>query len=140
MRTRQFPRSIYIDALALVPAHKSGVGLTLQQTLMSLLKNAAIADGYTIYLVVPLGKAKYLSNYVGPNVKIKTICLPAPVLEVFLRFKLFPPADWLLGTGTYIFPNYRNWPLWRSRSLTYLYDVGFVRFPEMVQPKNQKYL
>jgi glycosyltransferase involved in cell wall biosynthesis len=57
-----------------------------------------------------------------------------------LRLGLFPPADWLLGQGVYIFPNYRNWPLWRSRSLTYIYDVGFIKFPETVQPKNQKYL
>lgn len=140
LRTNQLPRTIYIDALSLVPAKKSGVGLTLRQTLESLANKQEIADLYTIYLVVPLGKAKYLAEYVQPNVKIKTIYLPARGMELLLRLKLFPPVDWLLGAGVYIFPNYRNWPLWRSRSATYIYDVGFVRFPETVQPKNQRYL
>ena len=128
-------QTIYIDALALVPARKSGVGLTLEQTLKHL-----SAKPVDIRLVVPLGKAKYLASYLGPNVRTKTIYLPARLLEALLRLKLFPPVDWLLGYGVYIFPNYRNWPVWRSRSLTYIYDVGFIKFPETVQPKNQKYL
>jgi glycosyltransferase involved in cell wall biosynthesis len=121
--------------LALVPKKKSGIGLTLEQTL----KHLAVRP-LDICLVVPLGKAKYLGSYLGPNVRAKTIYLPARVMEVLLRLRLFPPADWLLGRGVYIFPNYRNWPLWRSRSLTYIYDIGFIKFPDMVQPKNQKYL
>lgn len=128
-------KTIYIDALALVPERKSGVGLTLEQTLKQLASRPL-----DIRLVVPLGKAKYLRGYLGPNVKTKTIYLPARLMEALLRFRLFPPADWLLGRGVYIFPNYRNWPLWRSRSLTYIYDVGFIKFPETVKPKNQKYL
>jgi glycosyltransferase involved in cell wall biosynthesis len=128
-------QTIYIDALALVPKRKSGVGLTLEQTLKHL-----SAKPLDIRLVVPLGKAKYLGSYLGPNVRTKTIYLPARLMEALLRLRLFPPVDWLLGYGVYIFPNYRNWPLWRSRSLTYVYDVGYIKFPETVQPKNQKYL
>lgn len=71
---------------------------------------------------------------------IKTIFLPARVLEIFLRLNIFPPVDWFLGRGVYVFPNYRNWSLWKSKSLTYIYDLGFIRHPETVQPKNQKYL
>jgi glycosyltransferase involved in cell wall biosynthesis len=128
-------QTIYIDALALVPEKKSGIGFTLEQTLHQL-----AAKPLDICLVVPLGKAKYLRRYVGPRVRTKTIYLPARVMEMLLRLRLFPPADWLLGRGIYIFPNYRNWPLWRSRSMTYIYDIGFIKFPDMVQPKNQKYL
>ena len=139
MSGKAFTQTIYIDALALVSQKKSGVGLTLEQ----IVKNLQLQKGgrkYTIYLVVPLAKARYLRKYLGSNVKTKTIYLPARLMEVLLRLGLFPPADWFLGRGIYLFPNYRNWPLWRSKSLTYIYDLGFLLFPETVQPKNQKYL
>jgi glycosyltransferase involved in cell wall biosynthesis len=137
---KQLNHSIYIDALALVPEKKSGIGYSLEQTLLNLVKQNQGQKKYQIYLVVPLGKAKYLKRYTQQYVKTKTILLPARLLELLLRTRLFPPADWLLGTGTYLFPNYRNWPMWHSRSITYIYDVGFIKFPETVQPKNQKYL
>lgn len=137
---RQLDNCIYIDALALVPEKKSGVGYTLEQTLLKLIDQNQTHKLYTIYLVVPLGKAKYLKKYLQTNVGTKNIYLPARIFEILLRLRLFPPVDWLLGAGVYIFPNYRNWPLWHSRSLTYVYDVSFIKFPEMVQPKNQKYL
>lgn len=140
MSAQQLPKAIYIDALALVPARKSGVGLSFEETLKNLVVRPEIMSDYQIYLVVPLGKAKYLQAYLGNGIHTKTIYLPARLLELLLRIKLFPPVDWLLGSGVYVFPNYRNWPLWRSRSLTYVYDVGFVRFPDTVQPKNRHYL
>jgi glycosyltransferase involved in cell wall biosynthesis len=48
--------------------------------------------------------------------------------------------DLWLGKGVYIFPNYKNWRLLRSRSLTYIHDLGFIRYPEFVQPKNLAFL
>lgn len=133
-------KTIYIDAMALVPERKSGVGYCLEQTLLQLKRIPEVQSSYTVNLIVTLGKAKYLERYLSTNVKVQTIYLPARVMEVLLRINIFPPVDWFLGKGVYIFPNYRNWPLWRSRSITYIYDVGFKKFPEMVQPKNLRYL
>jgi len=132
-------KTLYIDALALVPEKKSGVGVTLEQTLEHLLKQDELKD-WTIYLVVPLGKAGRLKKYQSSNVYTKTIYLPARVLSVLSRARLLPSVDWFLGTGVYLFPNYRNWPTWRSRSITYIYDVAYLKHPETVQVKNQKYL
>lgn len=55
-------RRIYVDALALVAERKSGIGYNLEQTLNSVLSLPDIKKHYTIYLVVPLGKAKYLKS------------------------------------------------------------------------------
>lgn len=130
---------IYIDALALVPQRKSGIGNVLEQTLTHLLKLPQVKER-NVYLVVPLWKAKYLQRFVQPGVKIKTIYLPARALAVLLRLNILPPLDLFLGRGVYLFPNYRNWPLWSSRSITYIYDLGYLRFPSTVQPKNRAYL
>lgn len=137
---RTHTKRLYIDALALVPDRKSGVGQTLEQTLENLSLIPEFTTEWTAYLVVPLGKAKYLKKYEKTNISIKTICLPARILDVLLRFGVLPPLDIFIGKGVYLFPNYRNWPLWRSRSMTYVYDIGFVLFPETIQPKNRSYL
>lgn len=141
LASKELPQAIYIDALALVPERKSGVGATLEYTLDRLSSLPELTKkNYTIYLVVPLGKARHLKPYIRTNIKIRTIYLPARFLEVLLRTRLLPPVDWVLGKGVYVFPNYRNWPLWSSRSITYIYDIGFIRFPSTVAPKNLKYL
>ena len=142
-RTKTQTRSskkLYIDALALVQKNKSGVGQTLEQTLESLLLMPDIKKDWSIYLVVPLGKGKYLKRYNKTIAHIKTIYFPARILNLLLGLRLLPPLDIFLGQGIYLFPNYRNWPLCRSRSLTYIYDLSFVLFPETVQPRNRKYL
>ena len=125
--------------MALVPDKKSGVGVTIENTLEQLLKMPEMKD-WKVNLVVTLRKAKYLKRYESANVHIKTIYIFARVLEVLSRTKLLPPVDWFLGRGIYVFPNYRNWPTWKSRSVTYVYDVGYIKHPETVSPKNQRYL
>lgn len=135
----ELPRAIYIEAMPLVPRQKSGVGYTLQQTLVEL-SRLAPQYGFKIFLIAPLGKARYLKDYVNDHVAIKTLYLPARVIEVLMRLRLLLPVDWFLGRGMYVFPNYKNWPLWRSRSVTYVYDIGYMKHPDTVQPKNQAYL
>jgi glycosyltransferase involved in cell wall biosynthesis len=53
---------------------------------------------------------------------------------------MLPPMDLLVGKGTYIFPNFRNWPLLYSKSITYIHDVSFNVFPEYVEKKNLRFL
>jgi alpha-1,3-rhamnosyl/mannosyltransferase len=48
--------------------------------------------------------------------------------------------DLIYGKGTYLFPNYKNWRLLKSVNLTYIHDLGYIRFPEFVQPKNLEFL
>lgn len=132
--------NIYIDSLALVSKNKSGVGLTLERTLYEMGNSQMISHKYNIYLIAPLGKAKYLKTYEQQNIHTKTIYLPARLMEILLRLRVFPPIDWIYGSGVYVFPNYRNWPVWRARSVTYVYDVSFINNPETVRPKNQRYL
>jgi glycosyltransferase involved in cell wall biosynthesis len=48
--------------------------------------------------------------------------------------------DIFLGKGVYIFPNYKNWRLSHSRSLTFVCDVSYLLFPQYVSPKNQRFL
>jgi glycosyltransferase involved in cell wall biosynthesis len=136
---RNLKRNVYIDALALIPDKKSGIGYTIEQTLINLTKQKD-SELYNFILLTPLLKASKVNKYRSFGFKVKTIPLPSRAFSFLLRYNLLPPLDLLIGKGIYIFPNYRNWSLWNSRSITYIYDIGYIKFPETVEPKNQKYL
>jgi glycosyltransferase involved in cell wall biosynthesis len=133
-------KNLYIDALVLAEEHMSGIGhLTL-----GLVRALAVLPGfvqkYNIYLVVPMGKIDKVLRHEIPNVQIKTIPMPARIISLLNNNKLLPPLDIFLGKGIYLFPNYRNWPLNNSKSITYIHDASFALYPETVQPRNLKYL
>lgn len=128
--------TIFIDALPLAPAKMSGIGhLTLE-----MLRAMGSSGRVRLVLVVPLGKAGLVRRHSIPNSEVKTILMPARVFSVLLQMKLLPPVDLFIGKGAYLFPNYRNWPLYKSQSFTYIHDAAFLKFPETVKPKNLTYL
>ncbi|MDB5184899.1 MAG: hypothetical protein JWN38_707 [Candidatus Saccharibacteria bacterium] len=123
----------------LTQTHMSGVGHNALEIIraMERLQRPSVE----IHLIVTLGKKQFLARHkFGPAIKVHVIPLPARLVEALLRAKLLLPIDLLCGKGLYIFPNYKKWPLLRSRSLLYVHDVVFMRNPEYVQPKNLHYL
>jgi glycosyltransferase involved in cell wall biosynthesis len=132
---------IFIDALSIVPNHLSGVGHNTLELIKAINQTAKDQESPQINLVVPLWKRQALVKYkFDTRIRIKTVPLPARGMELLLRLNLLPPVDLFLGKGTYIFPNYRNWPLLKSNSYTYIHDTVFMRYPEFVQPRNLFYL
>ncbi|HSX00430.1 MAG TPA: glycosyltransferase family 1 protein, partial [Patescibacteria group bacterium] len=59
---------------------------------------------------------------------------------ILARTSLPIPVDLFLGRGVYVFPNYKNWFVPFSRSITWVYDVAFQKYPETVRSKNRRYL
>ncbi len=132
---------IFVDALSIVSMRMSGIGHNTSGLIKALGKLPEVREHAQIYLIVPLWKKKFIQRHrFSPNVKIKVLPLPARFIALLLRLHLMPPVDLLLGKGTYIFPNYRNWPLLGSKSYTYIHDTVFMRYPQFVQPKNLTYL
>lgn len=132
---------IFIDALSFAQERKSGIGHISEELSLALAEEISRTEsGRVINLVVPLGKTKYVKKYVSRTIKVKTIPLPSRVLHVLNNHNLLPPLDILLGRGIYVFPNYRNWKLAHSKSLTYLHDLSYMHFESFVEPKNLAYL
>ena len=136
---RRNNKSIYIDAMSFAQERKSGIGHIAEQIAVNLAQSLD-KNGIVVYLVVNLGKAKFIKKYSNKNIRIRTIPLPARVFNLLSNYNLLPPMDLLLGRGIYIFPNYRNWRLSHSRSLTYIHDLVYLNFEHFVEPKNLKYL
>jgi glycosyltransferase involved in cell wall biosynthesis len=138
--TKKSSPQIFIESTPLLDTHLSGIG----HSLLSLIKELAIINQnkrFNIKLVVPVDKLSLLKQRTQDlDVGYKTIPLPARVMYVLMKFNLLPPLDIWLGTGVYVFPNYRNWPVRRSRSITFIHDLGFCVYPEFVSPKNLAFL
>ncbi len=130
---------IYIEATPLVGSHLSGVGHVLLETLNAL-DGDSYALNYDIRIFVPYDEKVSIQRYSFKN--IKTVFLPFPhkFLSLFSRMRYAPPLDLFLGKGVYVFPNFRNWTLLSSKSLTYIHDVCFMIHPEFVQERNRNYL
>lgn len=128
--------TVYIDALPLCELRVSGIGHLTLEMVRAMSRNKELH----VVLVVPLGKRKLAERHNVRGVTIKVLPLHARIFSILLRLRLMPPVDLFIGRGVYIFPNYRNWPLLYSKSLTYIHDVVFMKHPTTVSPKNLKYL
>lgn len=134
-------KRFFVDAAPLVDDHLSGVGHATYHLVEELSRDREFTETHAIVLVVPLKARKRLSRWgFNPAVASRSIPLPGRVLGRLTRHHLLPWMDLLLGRGVYLFPNFRNWPLLRSRSITYIHDVAFARHPETVEPPNLAYL
>lgn len=134
-------KKVFFDALPLTTTRQSGVGKVAEQTIMALCRDEIFLAGHELIGFVPLRK-KYILTQKFKNLPVRVMTIPAPnkVQEVLLRTRMMPPIDLFLGKGIYVFFNYRNFPLLKSRSITYIYDLGFIDFPQFVQKRNRKYL
>lgn len=131
----------FVDAAALVDSHVSGVGHATYHVVEELSRDSAFTKTHKIILVVAFGtKARLLKWGFNTAVEPFSIPLPGRVLNFFLKNNALPWMDLFMGRGVYLFPNFRNWPLLFSRSLTYVHDVAFMLHPETVEPKNLAYL
>jgi len=132
---------IYIDAASFSQERKSGIGHVAEQIALSLadlIENSE--QDRKVYLLVPLGKSKYVKQFVNNTLKIKVILLPTRVLNYLNKLNILPPMDIFIGKGDYIFPNYRNWRLLFSRSFTYIHDLTYLNYEQYSESKNLAYL
>ena len=141
MTVRAGKKKLFVDAVPFFDAHLSGVGTLTYHLVEELSRDAAFTATHEIRLVAPAWLAQRLARWdFPPTVAVQPIPLPGRVLGRLIRHHLLPPMDLFLGRGAYIFPNFRNWPLLFSPSLTWIYDVAYVRHPDTVEPPNLEFL
>ncbi len=126
---------VFIEASVLTTSHLSGVG----HVLLSTLQSWDINNKDKLVLVVPYDKFTDLRKW-NLQFEIKKLYIPSHLFRALRKWNLFPWMDIFLGRGIYIFPNYWNWPLLLSRSVTYFHDLGYLTHPEYIEEKNRKFL
>jgi glycosyltransferase involved in cell wall biosynthesis len=132
--------NVFVDAASIASPRQSGVGHSLLYTLRALDELPEAMSTVKVTLIAPWRGVEQLQSYRFRNFKIKRVPFPGRVLNMMSRLKVQFPFEALIGIGVYVFPNYRNWKLRKSRSITYIHDICFALFPQYVQPKNLKML
>jgi glycosyltransferase involved in cell wall biosynthesis len=131
---------LFIEASPIAEERVSGIGHMTAEIVRALDNHPQNGEEFEINLVICSDRAHLLEQWGFKNVRIKKIPFPQRLFNIIWKFDLLPPFDLLLGKGTYVFPNYKNWRLMYSRSLTFVCDVSYLVVPEFVSPKNQAFL
>ena len=124
--------SLFVEAKVMSQPRVSGIGHTMQGLVRALQNSEAARERYRIRLLSPLDGVTRLRHLGMDNVEYVRLPLPTRGYDRWAGLPLLPPLDALIGKGTFVFPHYGNWPLRRSPSITFIYDVVFLRYPEAV--------
>lgn len=127
---------LLIEGGALAEKNMSGIG----HTTAALVKALAARDEFAITIIVAFNKVDVVKANIPAGCSIKRIYLPGRIINGLTRFNLLPWMDLVFGKGVYLFPNFKNWPLLRSPSVTYVHDVYFKVAPEHIEPRNRDLL
>lgn len=128
-------RRVYIEGACIAEPRPSGIGHTARHIIQGLVESK-----YEVILIVPFNKVRYVPVDIASNVTIKRIFLPGKLYNAAVRYNTLPPMDIFFGRGVYIFPNFKNWPLISSVSITYIHDVYFKVQPKHIEPRNYAFL
>jgi glycosyltransferase involved in cell wall biosynthesis len=132
---------LFIEAGSISEERFSGIGNTTINIVRTLSQDSDFTNTFSIYLLVPFNKVHNLSRWdIDKKVSIKRIFIPGRVMNLLSRLGVVPHMDVFLGKGVYLFPNFKNWPLLYSRSITYIHDIAYKRHPEYIQPQNLRLL
>tara|TARA_B100000378_G_scaffold278674_1_gene282835 strand:- start:15301 stop:16452 length:1152 start_codon:yes stop_codon:yes gene_type:complete len=130
-------RKIFIDGGPLAEEKMSGVGASTLETVRALALKKDILDTHEIHLLIAANKRHLLDrHHLDKTVHITPIYIKARIINGLTKFNILPPMDLLFGRGVYIFPNFKNWPLLFSKSVTYVHDVAFRLYPQYIQKQN----
>lgn len=125
---------VFIDAFPLSTTKLSGIGHLLLSFVYEFDKCAEKESIEFILVASPKVIEAIKKNYKFKNIKYKKIPLKGKIFNALVLWRLMLPVDLLFGKGVYVFFNYTKWPLSFSRSITFIHDLSFIRYPETLRP------
>lgn len=131
---------LIVDAGAIAEPNRSGVGHTAHRLVLGLANDHKFTSMYDIVLVVAFNKVNLIDKELRDKVRVRRVFIPGRFMNALVRYRLLPPMDVFFGRGVYLFPNFKNWPLVWSKSITYIHDVYFRVNREHIEPRNLSFL
>ncbi len=133
-------KRLIIDGEVLVMPHFSGVGHYTLEMIKAIDRQLNSRDDFTATLLIHFRHTEKAKQYGFKNIEI----IPSPFsLRISNGLKIRnkqPYLDLLFGKGIYIFPNFTSWPLLFSKSVPFIYDISYERYPQFAEPRNQVFL
>lgn len=133
-------KRIFIEAGPIAIENRSGVGHVAYRMADELASDREFTKTHDIVLVTAFNKVHLIEEELRSKVMIRRIFLPGRIMNGMVRFNVMFPMDLFVGKGTYLFFNFKNWPLAFSKSITYVHDVYFKVKPEHIEPRNRDLL
>lgn len=132
---------IYIEADSIATNKMSGIGHATLEVIRAFDLLAERLSGCKVAVIVPFGTKKLVRGYGFKKIRIISLPPGYKYVNYILTRTSFPfPADFFIGKGFYIFPNYKNWYVPFSTSFTFVHDIAFKIYPETIHPKNLVYM
>lgn len=131
---------ILIDGENLVVDHFSGIGHYTADLVLALDELVSSRPNITLEICAPYRRITRLEKFGFKNAKFRKLPFPTRVSNSMKIRGLQPPLDLIFGKRIFLFPNYTSWPTLFSKSIPFIYDLSFVKYPQFVEPRNQKFL
>lgn len=133
--------TVFVDGDAIISQRPSGIGTATVSLIRALSEDPDFIAKYRLSVIVAANKVGKIERWkFNDNVNVKISLVPGRIFNGLLKYRLLPPMDIIFGRGVYLFPNFRNWPLIRSPSATYIHDASFKVYPQFVEKKNLAFL
>lgn len=131
---------LIIDGEVLVADHFSGVGNYTLEMMRAIDKELDHDKRFRASIFVYFRQIEKMRSYGFKNIKIIPSPLSLRISNALKHRNAQQPLDLLFGRGVYLFPNFSSWPLLRSKSIPFIYDISFEKYPQYAEPRNQKFL
>ncbi len=137
--------NIYIEGLALVEGHFSGIGqyiLGILQGIDTILDDAKIVgrNHPNVYVVIPKDTIHRFHSFGFKHIQYKTVPFSFRIMSGLWHRGKMPPLDIFCGKGYYIFTRFVGMPLLFSKSAIVIYDISFELFPQYTDERNLRFL
>ncbi len=137
---------IYIEGLALVEGHFSGIGqytLGILRGLDELIEEAKFAGRPVpeIKVIIPYNSRRRFKKFAFKHIGYKSFPLTFRVMSALWHRKRLPPIDLWCGPGTYIFPRFVDMPLLFNKSAALvIFDLSFELHRQYSDEQNAVFL
>lgn len=138
-------KKIYIEGLALVEGHFSGIGqyiLGILQGIDEVIDSDKLA-GKTVpdvSVVIPYDTVAKFNSFGFKHINYRSLPFSFRVMSGLWHRGKMPPIDLFCGRGTYIFTRFVGMPLAFSKSYVLIYDLSYELYKQYSDDKNARFL
>ncbi|MDB5170467.1 MAG: hypothetical protein JWO35_161 [Candidatus Saccharibacteria bacterium] len=137
--------TIYIEGLALVEGHFSGIGqyvLGILQGLDTIIEMRKLTGENVpvVCVVIPRDTVPRFNSFGFKHIQYKTVPFSFRVMSALWHRRKMPPLDLFCGKGLYVFTRFVDMPLLFSKSCVIIYDLSYELFKQYSDEKNALFL
>lgn len=138
-------KKIYIDGLALVEGHFSGIGqyiLGIVRGFDELIDTSKLNNGPypKVSVIIPYDSVERFQSFNFKHIGYKRVPFSFRVMSGLWHRGKMPPLDLFCGRGTYIFTRFVGMSLIMSKSCVIIYDLSYELHKQYSNDKNTRFL